>query len=580
MPTPTATPTPTPTATVTATKSVPTPTVTATQPAATPTPKLQCDVTFDHANENSDRIYFRRMDDGQQFSICISNTYTAEFTYKIAGIVAPTPPPAPFKLEGVGKIPDSTRLTHQHESRYGGYIIRIRNKALADSTAVSVNGVDIVLHDVDLIVYVDQRRWALDFSGGFTAGFVTDPIFEIKRNDDPNDPNTLKVVEKEDAKDLARLGLAAFIHVRHKRFVPWLAGTFGIGMNESNRTTYYLGLSLRASDLASLTFGGTLTSVNRLPNGIGPGDSVTDANALSNLPTRIKGGFFLGASFKFLGTSEPFRKELAGQQEASKAPQPSGPGAGTAAAAGPTATITPTPRHPPSAVQDRVEPFIAATHGRVTLRISGLNAPQFGYSELSADEGGGVFDGPGHLDTWALATFGLGLTNQGPNKTKPILELSLRGNRNDPCTAKPCNTNQDIAGKANPGKKKKLHRVGLYVRFASNIKHEQDSRDFGSCGFTQEFRYVDRLPIGSAEPFEVTVEWGPDGVSIRTPGGSDSRQLKVPGSIGFDHVTFGVPGNGIGFAKAEWDAVKAGAKVELISATPVGDQPQIKTCPQ
>jgi len=173
------------------------------------------------------------------------------------------------------------------------------------------------LRPVELSVFVTTEEWEVQFAGGFTAGWATDPQYAIEtfkvKDAAGNETDARYVVEDEEAQDDVRLGVGAFITAfRTSGLLAHVAPTFGIGINNGNNATYYAGLSLRASDRAHLTAGWQWTPVSRLPNGVSaiagtepaPGDQPVDAsfNLPSPLPTRTQGGFFLAFSFSFLGS--------------------------------------------------------------------------------------------------------------------------------------------------------------------------------------------------------------------------------------------------------------------------------------
>lgn len=145
----------------------------------------------------------------------------------------------------------------------------------------------------------------LELSGGFTSSFLTDRVYGLRVQDAGATPTTYRVYEDPAARDTARLGVAAMIHVSDKRLLRGsLAGTFGLGVSDGSQVDYFFGLSLRAVGQFFVTAGLHLGQVARLPNGVTVDSVVTDPNVLSNLPKRTSGAFFFGVSYAFLNPGQ------------------------------------------------------------------------------------------------------------------------------------------------------------------------------------------------------------------------------------------------------------------------------------
>jgi hypothetical protein len=91
--------------------------------------------------------------------------------------------------------------------------------------------------------------------------------------------------------------------------------SFGLGLNQTGRGTYYTGLSLRLGSKAAITGGAAWGHVERLPTGVTTTAPVTDPNVLTNLPTQLTGKAFIAFSYGFLGSRDQLSKPFAGEQK-------------------------------------------------------------------------------------------------------------------------------------------------------------------------------------------------------------------------------------------------------------------------
>jgi len=261
-------------------------------------------VKFNHYQDNEHQFYKKRLKDGERFVVRISQTDSTAFTYTIQGIeVVQETKSAPG--EQIKSLPtDQVDLEMEHDERYGGYVVRIRRKAGKDSSPT--------LKDVDLIISVNTQKWRFSFSGAFTITGLTDPVYvgrEVTQNGE-----TYEVVDEEySAQDEVALGVGAFAHVYHPTFP--IGGAFGLGVTQQSITTYYLGLSYSLGEIVHLTAGPVFGPVARLPTGVSLGDSISSANDLSDLDTKIDVSWFVGITFGFLGSDEAFKKPFAGSKE-------------------------------------------------------------------------------------------------------------------------------------------------------------------------------------------------------------------------------------------------------------------------
>jgi hypothetical protein len=260
---------------------------------------------FDHLNTNGDRAYELQLTHGESFQIQILNTCPEVFAYEVHGII---------RQEAGTGITGKTALALEpkhvvpvlHDAKYGGYIVTIRRTVATGNPC----GDDTAkLRDRTLMISTPQLTWDLSFSGGFTVSNLTSSNFYLRPH--PTDTTKKQILEDPDKNDDATLGLASFVHLYHHRR-PWLAGMFGLGLRDNNKTEYYLGGGLRFSDKATLNVGVVWGPVTRLKNGNNPMDATADDNVLTDLPTRTKRGVFVGLSYSFIDVRGKLQQPFAG----------------------------------------------------------------------------------------------------------------------------------------------------------------------------------------------------------------------------------------------------------------------------
>ena len=277
------------------------------------------DVIFSHRNDNQDLWYSRSLAAGQDFTVVINDTDPGRFQYSIAGVA----------LEGGTEDDDQARkiqdvpivelrpfkLPFTHDRKFGGYVVRIRANDPDDRTVVPKGETDeLVLNDVTLHIAVETVGWNLDFAGAYVGSGLTDPKYAIiTQENEAGDEEKVFTREPNRESDV-NLGLGAFVHVYNDNKWPWLALTFGLGIDDD--TTYYLGPSLRLGDKAAITAGYAWGAVDTLPGGQQLGESPISDNVLNNLGTKNEGAFFVGISYSFIpGIRDRFEKPFAGATE-------------------------------------------------------------------------------------------------------------------------------------------------------------------------------------------------------------------------------------------------------------------------
>ena len=257
-------------------------------------------VTFDHTAKSDLLSASIRRSDGEQFIIRVVKTAPKQFTYVVTGATAV---PQDASKHDFAKGDDET--THDecvtHSKQYGGYIMKVEKTG--EST----------LTNKTLLVFVETDDWNFELSGAFTVSGLQDPIWSLQAQGGGN----YKVVAITDTAtdkklDPVRLGVASFVSVFHSSR-PRVGITFGLGIDEGKRPTYYAGPTIRLGKVAGITGGVALGSVKRLPNSISEGGIVTDVNALNDLPTRTATAWFFALSYSFLGSSDKLKAPFAGQ---------------------------------------------------------------------------------------------------------------------------------------------------------------------------------------------------------------------------------------------------------------------------
>lgn len=265
-------------------------------------------VKFRHLTDRGDRYYVISVRPGDTIVVCIDETALDHFTYAIAGVTKGSDAATQSVNVEKGSL-RTRRLTRPHDEQFGGYLVSIRRMVPAP-VVVTENGAKIgELDDVTLMIAVTSEQFNFEFAGAFTINNLADPQYALESRMVDGQTKTF-VVGDESAEDSARLGLGAFVHVFHHR-LPWLAATFGIGIAESNRTSYFAGPSLRLGKAMAITAGPVWGSVKRLPSGVRVDSEVRNENALNDLPMQVKRGWFFGVSYSFLQARQGIEKPFA-----------------------------------------------------------------------------------------------------------------------------------------------------------------------------------------------------------------------------------------------------------------------------
>ncbi len=289
------------------------------------------EIVYDHAGTNKDQSFEVNAKPGQIITLKVINTCLQLFDYGVRSFPRPQGESTPADTTPTcSQGPESEkRITIPHEAKNGGYIVDIKKiNALPLVEFNPTSGAAVALNDVTLVITVPERKWDYEMAGAFTTSFLTDPKFGIQMRPESEMPNAAVkpfVVRDREAEDEARLGVGAFVHVFNTEWSVYApAFTFGLGINEANKTTYFTGLTWRLEKAGAFTLGYNWGSVDRLPSGTDINKPV-EANILSNLGSQVKGGIFFAWSYTFLNPSgrleKPFQQV---QDNTSKTPSGTG----------------------------------------------------------------------------------------------------------------------------------------------------------------------------------------------------------------------------------------------------------------
>jgi hypothetical protein len=242
--------------------------------------------------------------DGQTFSFVVTHTDTAAFTYTIETIDLVQ---SGQQKENEKTPSDTVVRTRQHDKKYAGYVLHIAKKTDAVTT----------LSSADVTLDVTTKAWNVGFAGGFTVSSLTDRAYAVVPDSVLNKAGQEVPVQRferqKTREDRATLGIGAFVDAWNAR-VPWLALGFGLGINQNQNATYYVGPSIRLGDQASFHFGPMWGATKSPPAGVQEGQIVTDPNVANNVGSRVGFGWFAALSYSFIsGADKTLGKPFLGQ---------------------------------------------------------------------------------------------------------------------------------------------------------------------------------------------------------------------------------------------------------------------------
>lgn len=228
-------------------------------------------------------------DDGELIKITILNTQKTEFTYEIAGILKEKPSIKSNPEENEIPLGEVT-LNLIHDKKYGGYTITLNTQK--DSVTELPRAV--------FTLRVVTHSWKIGFGGGFTVSTLTSPAYGVEAVTKPDGTDGQIVRREKDRESQFSLGVTSLVHIWNTKHPLW-AASFGLGLQSDTGASYYFGPTLRMGNKGALTAGAVFGSVDTLPSGTQEGGYLSDPNALNNLGSKIKTGFFLAFSYGFLG---------------------------------------------------------------------------------------------------------------------------------------------------------------------------------------------------------------------------------------------------------------------------------------
>jgi hypothetical protein len=250
-------------------------------------------VHFTHQGAKETSIVSEELAPGQAFRVCVRRTDPAAFEYLLFDVARSDDPIDRLAARALSSVlvPEASQPAKVHDQRWRGYVLEVRRKAIGPCEGDCQS-----LQPVRLVIEVATSSWSVETSGAFTVSSLVDPQFYTVTGDGGS-----IVYEDKNAEDAARPGIAAFAAIHHRRFERWNPLAFGIGIETSGRTSYYLGSGLRFGNRAGVTAGAVLGTVQRLPTGITPGGPISDPALLGSLPTQTRWGWFVAFSFGFTG---------------------------------------------------------------------------------------------------------------------------------------------------------------------------------------------------------------------------------------------------------------------------------------
>lgn len=265
----------------------------------------------EHHGQEGRKIRTVLLSESQPFRICIENTDPSRFDYLLYGVVPLKEPPPQLKATdgttlqlSASLLPPKESPARVHSATFRGYVLEIAQKAGAPpvpATCLSQGGnpqTPCNLKDLTVVLEVPESSWEVEGGGAFTVSTLTDPKFYLVPQGQAN-----RVQEDTEARDQAKLGIAAFAHLHHRRFPKWDILSFGLGVNDAGRTSYFFGTGLRLGGKVTVLGGAVLGQVDRLPTGVNTTDPVSDANVLSSLGRRTAWGGFFAVTFSFVGNA-------------------------------------------------------------------------------------------------------------------------------------------------------------------------------------------------------------------------------------------------------------------------------------
>ena len=263
--------------------------------------------TLDHPTltPSPSRVVLR---DGERFTVKVARTFPQLFVYKLYRQRRP-----PDKAGPESGDTTDVCLTDHHEKQFGGYTLVIQT---ASGQPVTGYPAEVVVN-----IPVETHEWKYEFAGAFVGNRLRDHVYYASKEAQA-DGTTADIVRElaDEERDWAKLGTAAFVHTTPPSWPVSLS--FGLGIADGNKPTYFLGPGLRLGDQGFLSAGIAVGAVNRLPANLKIGDPLTDSNALTALRPRNTPAAFVALAFSFLSAKDRLVKPFAPTDAAAASPAP------------------------------------------------------------------------------------------------------------------------------------------------------------------------------------------------------------------------------------------------------------------
>jgi hypothetical protein len=198
---------------------------------------------------------------------------------------------------------ESTTMTlvDIHDGRVTSYQLVIAKQPNAGSTCENYPLIDRTFP-------VDIQGWSIAITGAAALFEVVEPVYYLQPGTSTDSAgaavNGFFVRRNQDAEDDQTFGFSVLAHLHNwgkagKRDIHFVPVSFGFGVSDNSEAEFLLGTGFRFGDALYLTFGKAWRKTTRLKNDMSLGTFVTDANALSGLPTRAEAGAFVSIGYRF-----------------------------------------------------------------------------------------------------------------------------------------------------------------------------------------------------------------------------------------------------------------------------------------
>jgi len=240
---------------------------------------------IDHATTPDGDLQSVSIANGDTLRVDVVNTNTACFDFNIVDKHAES-----FRKE------TSKRLEAIHDEATTAYLVTVtKHSSGCDTETLPSRNWRLPVRPL----------WNLAFTGGVAKHRLVDKQYFLAPGKDPKDNTTSGFTVERDttAEDTHKIVGTAMSHLYMSgpswAGISWAPLSFGLSV-DSDKPAYLVGTGLRLGTRAFLTVGRVYGSVARLPTGTTEHGFTTDANLLTNLPSRAADSTFIGISFSLL----------------------------------------------------------------------------------------------------------------------------------------------------------------------------------------------------------------------------------------------------------------------------------------